>query len=306
MADTIINFIATTLRLSTPLIFASLGGLISERAGVVNIALEGLMTLSAFFSITMTLLTGSLTIGIISGIIAAVLGSLLHAFLSINLKSNQVISGVAINMFSTALTGFLLFQIFHTNGQTNGIASMPYPREFFYKIPLIGKLLGQLNWFIFLAIIMTIVATYVLFKTPFGLRLRAVGEYPKSADTVGVNVTKMKYIALILAGVLAGLGGIYLAMDARLFREGMIAGKGYIALAAVIFGNWKPKGSFFACIVFGAAEALSILAQAFGWNIPLEFYYALPYLLTMLALAGFVGKTTAPAALGEVYEKGQR
>ena len=191
MADTIINFIATTLRLSTPLIFASLGGLISERAGVVNIALEGLMTLSAFFSITMTLLTGSLTIGIISGIIAAVLGSLLHAFLSINLKSNQVISGVAINMFSTALTGFLLFQIFHTNGQTNGIASMPYPREFFYKIPLIGKLLGQLNWFIFLAIIMTIVATYVLFKTPFGLRLRAVGEYPKYFPQCGQELKQL-------------------------------------------------------------------------------------------------------------------
>jgi simple sugar transport system permease protein len=307
MLSLILGLIAATLRTATPLIFAGIGGVFSERSGVVNIGLEGMMTMGAFFAVTGTYVTGNPVVGIVFGVIAGMLIALIHAFLSINLRADQVISGTAINLFSSALASFLIMKIFNTGGQTNIVASLPYNVPNVIKnIPILGPIISGINWFVIIAIILVFVANYVLFKTPLGLRIRSVGEHPKAADTLGVNVYKIRYLCVLLSGALAGLGGAALVGITPVYREGMVAGRGFIALAAMIFGNWKPFGTLWACLLFAFGGSFEIFAQGFSWNLPPEFYSAIPYVLTMLALAGFVGKTTAPAADGQPYEKGQR
>lgn len=307
VTSSVILIIAATLRLATPLIFASLGGIFSERSGVVNIALEGIMTAGAFFAVLGSYITGNPWIAVLFAIAGGVAFAALHAYLSIHLQADQVISGVGINVFSAALVGFFVFKVFGTPSQSASVASMSYPKEFFSKIPLIGSLLAELNWFVWMAIILVFVTNYILFKTPFGMRLRAVGEHPKAADTLGVSVYKIRYAAVILSGVLGGLGGATLSIGIMdLFREGMVSGRGFIALAAVIFGNWKPKNAMLACLLFGFAETLQLYAKGWGLGIPQEFFAAFPYILTMLVMAGFVGKTKGPAANGVPYKKGQR
>ncbi|ADL50485.1 ABC transporter permease [Clostridium cellulovorans] len=306
MVNVILDIIATTLRLATPLIFAALGGVISEKSGVVNIGIEGMLVTGAFFAVAGTLATDSLIVGVMCGMAAGAAIAALHAVLSIKFKADQVISGVAINILAGALSSYLIFQFYDIHSQTAGIEPMSYPREMFEKIPVIGRVLGQLNWYVYGAIILVILVHFVFKKTALGLRIRAVGEHPKAADTMGVNVIRLRYICVLLSGVFAGLGGASLAMNNMLFREGMVSGRGFIALAAVIFGNWNPVGAFLACLLFGFADALKIQAPALGWSLPTEVYFAMPYVLTMLALAGFVGKTTAPAADGVPYEKGSR
>lgn len=303
----IVALIASTLRMATPLIFAALGGVFSERSGVVNIGLEGMMIMGAFFGVYGADRTGNPWVGVLCAIVAGVVISVVHAFLSIHLRADQVISGTAINLFAGALTSYLIVELFGRQGQTDAVTSVPYPKEMMTKIPVIGSLLGELNWFVFLAIILVFLSSYILFKTPLGLRIRAVGEHPKAADTLGINVYKIRYLCVIISGVMTGLGGASLSIGIlNLFREGMVSGRGFIALAAVIFGNWKPVGAFGACLLFAFADAFQIVAQKFGWGLPNEFYYALPYLLTLVAIAGFVGKTQAPAADGVPYVKGQR
>lgn len=303
----IIGLIAATLRTATPLIFAGLGGVFSERSGVVNIGLDGMMTMGAFFAVFGTYVSGSPEIGVICAILAGMAISLVHAFLSIHLKADQVISGTAINLFSSALASFLIFKIFKKGGQTDIVAALPYNIPASVKaIPIIGPLLASINWFVIIAIILVFVSHYVLFKTPLGLRIRSVGEHPKAADTLGINVYAMRYLCVILSGALAGLGGAALVGVTPVYREGMVAGRGFIALAAMIFGNWKPFGTMWACMLFAFGGSFQIFAQGFSWHLPTEFYSSIPYILTMLALAGFVGKTTAPAADGVPYEKGQR
>lgn len=303
----IVAIIASTLRMATPLIFAGIGGVFSEKSGVVNIALEGMMAMGAFFAVFGSFVTGNPIMGILFAAVAGGMLAALHAFLSITLKSDQIISGTAINLFATALSSFLIFKIFKKGGQTDIVTGMyPLPAAI-KKIPVIGQLLGGLNWFVILAIVLVFVSNYVLFKTPLGLRIRAVGEHPSAADTLGINVYKMRYFCVILSGVLAGIGGASLSIGMTpIFKEGMVSGRGFIALAAMIFGNWKPKGTMWACLLFAFGTALQYNAQGLGWKIPNEFYAMLPYILTMLALAGFVGKTTPPAADGVPYEKGQR
>lgn len=299
--------VAATLRLATPLLFTALGGVFSERSGVVNIGLEGIMIAGAFFAVLGSERTGSPWIGIIFAIVAGILIALIHGVLSIHLKADQVVSGVAINLFAGALTSFLIFKLFGRHGQTDGVPTLPYPREAMANIPLIGGLLKELNWFVFIAFALVFVSHFILYKTPLGLRIRAVGEHPKAADTLGIDVYKMRYLCVAISGALAGLGGATLSIGVmNLFREGMVSGRGFIALAAMIFGNWKPVGSMWACLLFAFAEAFQILAQKFGWPLPTELYYALPYILTMLAISGFVGKTTAPAADGVPYNKGEK
>ncbi len=297
--------LASTLRFATPLIFASMGGLISEKSGVVNIGLEGMMTVGCFFGVLGSYLYGPL-FGIILGFIAGGFIGLLHAFLCINLRSDQVISGTAINLFTTAFTVFLIDKIFHTGNQTDpvpGIESLP---SFLTKIPLIGPFLKELNWFVIIAIFIVFIMIFLLYKTKLGLRIRAVGEHPKAADTLGINVYKIRYLCVILSGALAGLGGVALTLGTTpLYREGMVAGRGFISLAAVIFGNWKPKNTAIACLLFAFAEALQIRVQGLrGLSaLPTEIYYALPYVLTLLTLVGFIGRTTPPLSSGLPYEK---
>lgn len=300
--------IASTLSLAAPLVFAGLGGAFSERSGVVNIGLDGMMTMGAFFAVYGTYITGSPFVGLLFAAIAGGFMAAIHAVLSIHLKADQVVSGTAINLFATALSSFLIVKFFNKGGQTDGVTIFPYSVPNFIKdIPFIGTIASGINWFVILAIVLVFVANYIFYRTPLGLRIRSVGEHPKAADTLGISVYGIRYLCVIISGVLAGLGGAALSIGVTpLYREGMVAGRGFIALAALIFGNWKPVGTLGACLLFGFAEAFQIRAQGFGWNLPTEIYSSLPYILTMLALAGFVGKTTAPAADGVPYEKGSR
>lgn len=306
--DSLAALIASTLSLATPLIFAGLGGVFSERSGVVNIGLDGMMIMGAFFAVYGTFITGSPFVGLIFAAVAGGAIAAIHAFLSINLKADQVVSGTAINLFATALSSFLIVKLFGKGGQTDGVTPFPYHVPAFLKdIPFIGTIVSNINWFVILALVFVVIAHFVIYKTPLGLRIRSVGEHPKAADTLGINVYRIRYLCVILSGILAGIGGAALSIGITpLYREGMVAGRGFIALAAMIFGNWKPVGTLGACLLFGFAEAFQIKAQGFGWNLPTELYSSLPYILTMLALSGFVGKTTAPAADGTPYEKGQR
>lgn len=308
----LIAIIASALRLATPLIFASLGGVFSERSGVVNIALEGIMIMGAFFAILAMQFVSSPWIAVIAAMVIGIVTSLLLGVLAINLKANQVVAGVAINLLAGSLTAFLLEMVWHRSGQTdpveNALTQNPEGLKFLENIPVIGNLFAGLTPFVYLAIILTAVSFYVLYKTPFGLRIRAVGEHPKAADTVGINVYRVRYICVMLSGALAGLAGASLSLGTvNMFREGMVSGKGFIALAAMIFGKWHPVGAFFACLFFGFAEAIQIQAASLGLDwIPSEFLQMLPYLATILALAGIVGRAVAPAASGEPYEKGHR
>lgn len=305
----IVALIASTLRLGTPLILAALGGVFSERSGVVNIGLEGIMTIGAFFAVYGTYITNNPWVGVVFGIAAGALIAALHAFLSISLKADQVISGTAINLFSGALASFLIFKIFHKGGETDPVTRLPYHvPDFLANIPIVGPLIAGLNWFVILAIVLVFVSHFVLFKTPIGLRIRAVGEHPKAADTLGISVYKIRYMCVILSGALGGLGGAALSIGKTpLYQEGMVAGAGFIALAAMIFGNWKPFGAMWACLLFAFGSSFQLVAQGFAFiHLPAEVYNMIPYVLTMLALAGFVGKTQAPAADGVPYEKGQR
>lgn len=283
--------ITASIRSATPLMFAALGGNFSEKSGVFNIALEGIMTVGAFSAVYGSYKTGSPWLGLLSAIIVGGLFGLLLAVLSIHFRANQVVVGTAINILAASLTTFLLVEIWGRPGQTDNV-------NYF-------QARGPFNIFTYFAFILVFVAYYVMYKTPFGLRIRAVGEHPKAADTLGVNVYKVRYICTIISGILGGIGGASLSIGSlSLFKEGMIAGKGFIALAALIFGKWNPLGVMGACLFFGFADALQTVAS--GLPIPKEFLFALPYILTMLAVSGFIGKSVGPTAGGIPYEKGER
>ncbi|MDF2592474.1 MAG: branched-chain amino acid transporter permease [Clostridia bacterium] len=283
--------VPATIRSATPLMFAALGGNFSERSGVVNIGLDGIMTVGAFSAVFFSYKTGSPWMGLLGAMVAGGLFGLLLAFLSIRFKANQVIVGTAINILAASLTTFLLVAIWGKPGQTNSVSAF--------------QNWGPFNIFTYLAFVLVGVSYYVMFKTPFGLRLRAVGEHPKAADTLGVNVQLTRYLCVILSGVLGGIGGASLSIGSmNLFKEGMVAGRGFIALAALIFGKWNPIGTAGACLFFGFAVALEIVSNKLP--IPREFIFAMPYILTMLAVSGFIGKAVAPAASGIPYEKGER
>lgn len=310
MGMVIITVLAATLRLATPLILSSLGGVFSENSGVVNIALEGIMIMGAFFSILAVRYVPNPWFGVFVAMIMGIVTSLILAVLAVHLKANQVVAGVAINLLAGSLAAFLLELVWHRSGQTDPatVSLTQNPIGFLEKIPLLGPLFAELNAFVYVALILAGVSYYVLFKTPFGLRLRAVGEHPKAADTVGINVYRMRYIAVMISGALAGISGAALSLGSvSLFREGMTAGKGFIALAAMIFGKWHPIGALFASLFFGFAEAIKIQAGTLGLTwIPQDFLSMLPYVATVLALAGVVGKSVGPAASGKPYEKGHR
>lgn len=310
MGAVIMAIIASALRLATPLVFASLGGVFSERSGVVNIALEGIMINGAFFAILASEFTGSAVLGVLAAMIAGILTSLILAASAIHLKSDQVVTGVAINLLAASLTAYLLEMVWHRSGQTDPVESTltgnPFP--FLNDIPVLGKFFAGLTPFVYLAIITVAIAYYVIYKTPFGLRIRSVGEHPKAADTVGIDVYKTRYICVMISGALAGIAGSSLSLGAiSVFREGMVSGKGFIALAAMIFGKWHPVGALFASLFFGLTEAIQIQASSIGLDfIPGEFLQAIPYVATILALVGVVGRAIAPASSGKPYEKGER
>jgi simple sugar transport system permease protein len=305
----IMAILASTLRLATPLIFASIGGVFTERSGVVNIALEGIMIMGAFFAILTFRYVPNPWVAILVAMTMGMMTSLILGVLAIHLRANQVVAGVAINLLAGSLAAYLLEVIYGRSGQTDpirgGLSRSPEALQFLNDIPVLGSFFSGLNPFVYLAFIVVGIAYFVLFKTPFGLRVRAVGEHPKAADTVGINVYKIRYICVLISGALAGLAGASLSIGAvNMFREGMTSGKGFIALAAMIFGKWHPIGALLACLFFGFAEAIEIQASTLGigW-IPSEFLRMLPYVATILVLVGAVGKAVAPKASGQPYDK---
>jgi len=295
---------AAALRMATPLIFAALGGIFSERSGVVNIALEGMMLTGAFTAMFVSYHTGNPWLGVLGAMASGVLIGLLHGLFGIRFRANKVVTGTAINIFAGGLTVFLLRDFFGAAGTSPSVATIgDITLPLINQIPWIGRVIGRQNPLVYLALVAVVVAHVVIYKTSWGLRLRAVGEHPKAADTVGVNVYRMRYVAVALSGALAGLGGTYLSIaHLSRFSEGMTAGRGFIALAAVIFGKWTPFGALGACLFFGYADALQMRLQDVG--IPTQFMNMLPYVLTMVALAGFIGKSVGPKAAGEPYIKG--
>lgn len=298
--------LASGLRSATPLMFAAIGGIFSERSGVVNIALEGIMLSGAFTAVMATYYLGNPWLGVLAAMIVGVLISLIHAVISIEFKANQVVSGVAINMLASGLTSFFLRAIFKHAGQSPSVHDLGRVTIPFIKdIPFIGTIVSGHSPMVYLAVICIFLANYVLFKTTFGLRVRSVGEHPEAADTLGINVSKIRYICVAISGFMAGLGGATLSIGLlNLFNEDMTAGRGYIALAAVIFGKWKPFGALAATLIFGIADAMQMLAQTLQITfLPREVWVMMPYVLTLLALAGFIGRSIPPKASGVPYDK---
>ena len=302
---------------AAPLILTAIGGVFSERSGVVNIGLEGLMVIGAFigviFNLTFVDTFGSSTpyIALLAAMVVASLFSLFHAVASVSFRADQVVSGVAINLLAVAICLFLVKKIYG-KGQTDFVQETFLRNDIWLleKIPFLGPMFFQdVYWTSVIAIGVAILAWVVLYYTPFGLRLRAVGEHPMAADTMGINVTRMRYIAVMISGGLAGIGGaIYAQSISQDFGHATINGQGFMALAAMIFGKWHPLGALGAAVFFGFAQALSIVGGSLPVisEIPSVFLLILPYVLTILALAGFIGKASAPKALGTPYIKGNR
>ncbi|MEM6754948.1 MAG: ABC transporter permease [Cyanobacteria bacterium P01_C01_bin.38] len=297
------DYLASSIRLTIPLAFAALGGMYSERGGVLNIALEGMLLTGAFSSAVTAFYTGNPWLGVLAAVVAGGMVGLLHGFLCVSLGVNQLVSGLAINLVAGGLTSFFSRLVFDGGSAQRlaGIEAISIPT--LASIPIIGILFQQ-DIFVYLLIILIAFSTYFLFHTSPGLSLRAIGEYPQAADTAGISVLKVRYLAVIASGCLASLGGAYLSLvQIKYFAEGMTSGKGFIAIAALIFGRWHPIGTSFASLLFGATEALQLRIQALGVNVPYQFLTMLPYVIALLALIGLVRKSSPPAALGTYYKK---
>lgn len=291
------ELIRSTLRLATPLVLASLGGVLSERSGVVNIALEGMMLVGAFFGMLGSMLTGSPWVGVLLGMTAGGLLGLIHALLTQRVRLNHIVSGVALNILALGLTSYILRYVMQSVGGSPSVNGLPE-----WRIPLVGPMLSGQNAVFYLAVLLIVGLNFVLFATPMGLRIRSAGENPEAAQSVGIKVGMVRHLAVTGSGMLGGLAGVYLSLgQLNMFTEGMSGGRGFIALAAVIFGKWTPYGAAGAALFFGFFDALQMRLQGQaigGVTVPSEFMLMLPYLLTIIALAGFIGKASAPAALG--------
>ena len=315
----LLSTLDSTLRVATPLILCAMAGIFSERSGIIDIGLEGKMLASAFAAGSMAFVSGSAWIGLLAGISISMLASLIHAFACVTHRGDQVISGLAINILASGLTVVLGIAFFRQGGQTPHLSnsgrfmSIDFPfSESISKFPFLGPiytdLIGGHNLLVYLAFLSVPVTYYIIYKTRFGLRLRAVGEKPMAVDTAGISVTWLRYRAVLCAGLLCGIAGAYLAIaHGASFGREMSAGKGYIALAAMIFGKWQPRNTLLACLLFGFLEAISDRLQGislpFIGEIPVQLMQGLPYILTVVLLAGFIGRAIAPAAIGQPYIK---
>lgn len=289
-----IALLFATLRTATPLLFASLGGLFSERAGVVNIALEGILLTGAFAAAAATLATGSALVGVFAAILAGILIASVHALVTLRFGVDQIVSGVAINLLAMGLTEFLMGIIY---GSSSNSPMLPAPPA----SGLLGRAMMEVPPLSLLALAAVPISAWVLGRSRFGLRLRAVGEHPEAADSLGINVMRLRTAGVLISGALAGMGGAFLSLNALYFVKNMSAGRGFIALAALIFGKWTPGGVLGATLLFGFAESLQGFIQV-DW-LPVRFVQMFPYLLTMIALVGVIGRSRPPAALGRPFRR---
>jgi general nucleoside transport system permease protein len=298
------SLIGSMLVFATPLTFGALGGMFSERSGVVNIGLEGMMLMGAFWGIWGADKTGSWVWGVLIAMLSGAALALVHAFFAINLRADQIVGGVAINFLALGITGYFFVQLYHGDNVPTGVSQIPdvkLSKEGSHSF--FADSIGHLNLMIWIAILFVPLSYIVLFKTPIGLRIRACGEHPRAADTVGINVYAVRYGAVLLSGVLAAMGGAYLTVGyLNTFNENVTAGRGFIALAAMIFGNWKPFGAFGAALLFGFSTALAFRLPVYSANAA-TLFQALPYVLTLIAVAGVIGRTVPPAADGKPYKK---
>lgn len=293
-----VALVFSTIRLATPLVWAAIGGLYSERSGVINVALEGLMLAGAFTAAAVTFYAGSWAIGVLAAMAAGALTAAVLAVACIRFKADEVVAGMAINILFLGLPAVLSGALFLSSGATPQV-----PQD--DLIPAFG----EVSIMSMLGLAVALATSYVLYRTPFGLRLRAVGENPEAADVAGVRVDRIRYAAVIVSGVLAAIGGAYLSVgQSSLFTRNMTAGRGFIALAALIFGKWRPVPTLLACLLFGLADAVTIQMQGVvklpsGEDVPVQFVQMIPYVVTIVVLAGFIGQSRAPAALGTPYVK---
>ena len=311
--------LGAALRYATPLAFAAMGGLFSERSGVVNIGLEGMMLMGAFWGFYATDRFNSWPLGVVCAMVAGALLAAVHAFFCIHLRADQIVVGTGINFLALGITGYAFVDIYGEQGSPTDVPTVGGPSlNFLGHIPdvSIGRVefggtflqavFGELNWMIWLSFVLLVLTYIVLFRTTIGLRIRAVGEHPRAADTVGISVYRIRYGAVITSGALAALGGAYLSVaDVNLFDQNLTGGRGFIAIAAIIFGNWRPWGAYAACLLFGFASALGDRLPAYfaeGSATPLLFN-TLPYVLTLIAVAGVIGRSIPPASIGRPYAK---
>jgi simple sugar transport system permease protein len=291
-----VGLFTATLRMATPLVFAALGGIFSERVGVVNIALEGMMLTGAFTGVLASYYTGNAWLGVLAAVMAGGLLGLVQAILTVKFAGNQIVAGTGINILAVGITAYLSQVIWGSRGASqsvNGLGTISIP--LLKDIPILGEILGSTTPLVYIMLILVVFAHIVLFKTPIGLRLRAVGEHPAAADTAGINVHQTKYLFLMISGMLAALGGAFLSLEQlNFFVSSMTGGRGFIALAAMILGGWMPFGALGAGLLFGLTDALQMRLQGAGLLAP-QIIQAIPYLVTVIILAGFVRKRTPPS-----------
>jgi len=292
-------FVAAALRISVPYALAALGSTFSERGGVINIALEGIMLNGALAYVLGAHWTGNPWAGILAAVAAGVGTGLAHAVVTVHFRADQITSGLGINLLAAGLTKFVLTQVFDSSSNSSRVVGLPDWDLFgLARLPALGAVLA--TPLVLLTLVLLLLGQAVLFRSVFGLRLRAIGERPQAAATLGLPVARYRYAGVLISGAFAGLAGAWLASEQHSFTDGMTNGRGYIAIAAMIVGKWSPLGAAAACLLFGAAEALQITLQ--GSAFPSELLQTLPYLVTMLALAGFIGRAIPPRALGTPYD----
>jgi len=298
-------FLISTMSMATPIMLAALGELIVEESGIINVGIEGAMLAGAFFALAATYFSGSIALGLGAGMLAAVAIDAIFAMLVVNLAANQVVTGTALNILALGVTGVFYRKLFGVTGKAFMVTPVAkIPLGPLARIPVLGPVLFDQNALVYFTFILIPIFWYLISRTRYGLRLRAAGERPEAADALGLGVYRIRWEALIVAGVLTGLAGAYLTLAyANTFVENISAGRGFVALSVVILGRWNPWGLAAASLLFGAAMALQFGLQALGTVVPYQLFLALPYALTLVVLAGVGGQAAAPSALGEPYRR---
>lgn len=305
---TVAFLLAAAVRLATPIGFAALGGVIAERSGVYNVGLEGMMLLGALGAAAGALATGSPIVGCLVGLAFGIVGGVLLGLLAITFRVNQLVAGIAINLLCAGVTAFLargIISNWYGNSTVPGFTAIEIPG--LADIPIIGSALFKQDPLVYLLLVLTVLVSLIIYRTHAGLRLRAAGENPRAADSAGINVSIVRYVALATSGGLAALGGSHLVLSQiYMFSEGMSAGKGFIALAAIILGRWHPMGALLAALFFGLCEALQLRLQFMNPNVPYQIFLILPYAASLIMLVWFIGRSRQPAATGQIYDRESR